>query len=65
MQCKICGKQSKRLGQHVSMMHKISAKDYYDKYLKQLNDGICPMCGKETLNDTAILREITDITEFI
>jgi len=48
MKCEICGKQSKRLGQHVSKTHKISAKDYYDKYLKQPNEGICPICGKET-----------------
>lgn len=48
MQCEICGKQSKRLGRHVSTVHKISAKDYYNKYFKQPNEGICPMCSKET-----------------
>ena len=49
MICKICGKElsSKGLGSHLTT-HKISAKDYYDKYLKQPNEGICPVCGKET-----------------
>ena len=48
MQCEICGKQSKQLGRHVSMVHKISVKDYYDKYLKQPNEGFCEYCHKET-----------------
>lgn len=49
MICKICGKEisGKGLGSHLTT-HKISAKDYYDKYLKQPNEGICPVCGKET-----------------
>lgn len=47
--CKICGKElsGKGLGSHLTT-HKISAKDYYDKYLKQSDEGICPVCGKET-----------------
>lgn len=47
--CKICGKElsGKGLGSHLTT-HKVSAKEYYDKYLKQPNDGICPICGKET-----------------
>ena len=49
MICKICGKElpSKGLGSHLTA-HKVSAKEYYDKYLKQPNEGICPVCGKET-----------------
>ena len=49
MICKICGKElsGKGLGSHLTT-HKISAKEYYDKYLKQPNEGICPVCGKET-----------------
>ena len=46
--CLICNKKSKRLGQHVKLSHNIEAKDYYDKYLKKENEGICPMCGKNT-----------------
>lgn len=47
--CKICGKScSTKLIAHVKRIHHISAKDYYDKYFKQPNDGICPICGKET-----------------
>ena len=29
-------------------IHKLEHKDYYDKYLKSENEGICPVCGKET-----------------
>ena len=49
MICQICGKElsGKGLGSHL-MTHKISTKEYYDKYLKQSNEGICPVCGKET-----------------
>lgn len=47
--CKICNKNisEKGFGSHL-VSHKISAKDYYDKYLKQTDEGICPICGKET-----------------
>lgn len=47
--CQICGKECKtKLGRHVIDAHHISIKQYYDEYLKQPNDGICPICGKET-----------------
>lgn len=54
MKCELCGKECKghSLGNHivnsVDQLHKISLKDYYDKYLKKQNEGICPTCGKET-----------------
>lgn len=48
--CKICGKScSTKLILHVKRIHHINTKDYYDKYFKQPNDGICLVCGKETL----------------
>lgn len=48
--CKICGEQiyQKHLVQYHTKKHKISHKEYYDKYLKQLNEDICPVCGKHT-----------------
>lgn len=46
MICKICGKEMEK--QHTWFKHKIQYKDYYDKYLKQSNDGICVVCGKPT-----------------
>lgn len=36
MKCKICGKEFKALGTHLRYVHKISIKDYYDKFLKNL-----------------------------
>lgn len=46
--CKICGINTKKLGLHLKA-HKISPKEYYDKYLKKENEGICPVCGKPTV----------------
>jgi len=49
--CKICNREFKNLqgiATHLRYKHKnISSKDYYDKYLKKDNEGICK-CGKET-----------------
>jgi endogenous inhibitor of DNA gyrase (YacG/DUF329 family) len=51
VKCKICKKEFESyasLGCHLKK-HKITAKEYYDKYLKKdKNEGICPVCGKET-----------------
>lgn len=50
--CKICNEDSNLtlhsfLTQHLRIIHNISLKDYYNKYLKKENEGICK-CGKET-----------------
>ena len=49
MNCKICGEEctSKTIGPHIRHHHDITAKDYFDKYIKQPGDGVCP-CGKQT-----------------
>ena len=49
--CKICKFTSKTLGglqSHISHTHKLSSKEYYDKYLKRVDEGICPVCAKPT-----------------
>lgn len=49
--CKICGKELKnKLGipSHLTHSHNISAKDYYDQYIKIDTDGKCKICGKPT-----------------
>ena len=48
MKCEICGKDfiNNRIGSHINRIHHISSKDYYDKYYKQQNEGICLNCGK-------------------
>ena len=49
--CKICNKillQSKhKLSYHLKI-HNISQKEYYDKYIKTKNEGICLVCQKDT-----------------
>ena len=49
--CKICETEFKSvtaLLAHVAQRHKLRSKDYYDKYIKQEDEGICLVCGKET-----------------
>ena len=50
-ECKICCfefKSYRSLSLHIVQTHKISSKNYYDKYLKKKDEGICSECGKET-----------------
>ena len=49
MYCEICNKYVVSLGKHLCKCkdHNITPKEYYDKYLKKPNEGICPVCGKE------------------
>lgn len=48
--CSICNKKFKDKGclaKHLSE-HKVTPKEYYDKYIKSENEGICSITGKET-----------------
>ena len=46
MSCIICGKQAKNIGQHLFYSHpELTAQTYYDKYIKQGSEEICPTCG--------------------
>jgi hypothetical protein len=50
IECKICGREFKNyrsFGCHIRT-HKITSKEYYDRFLKKENEGICSVCGKET-----------------
>ena len=49
MNCRICGKEctSRTIGPHIRHHHNITAKEYFDKYIKQPGDGVC-ICGKQT-----------------
>lgn len=49
--CKICGKECKsirQLSHHIQIEEQVSLKNYFDKFMKIPNEGICPCCGKET-----------------
>ena len=49
MYCEICKKEVGVLGRHLCRTHKeLNPKDYYDKFLRQPDEGICEYCGKET-----------------
>lgn len=47
MKCEICSKDFLRLGSHI-ITHNMTIKEYYDKYIRKENEGICLICGKET-----------------
>lgn len=50
MKCLICNKECKNnngLGIHIKKYHNITSKEYYNLYLKQNNEEICPVCGSQ------------------
>lgn len=47
-ECLICDKKFKNAGCHFIKNHKMSIKDYYDKYFKKENEGKCLICNKLT-----------------
>ena len=51
MNCLICNQylaNFKAFPGHLTAKHHMTTKEYYDAYLKQENEGICPVCGNET-----------------
>ena len=49
--CKICGREFNNIHGlllHLRHSHKLDKKRYYDMFFKKENEGICPVCGKET-----------------
>lgn len=50
MKCKLCNKEihERGLSTHLKSKHSILMKDYYDKFIKKEDEGICPVCKKET-----------------
>ena len=54
MKCLICEKEFEKrvsLCNHLSRIHNLSKKEYYDQYIKQPEEGICKYteCNKETI----------------
>lgn len=47
MICKICQKPFDNLSLHIRT-HNILKKEYFDKCLKRVPDGVCIVCGKPT-----------------
>lgn len=51
VKCNICGKEYKNiqpLSKHITSYHNLDKRLYYDNYMKQPNEGICPVCNKPT-----------------
>lgn len=46
--CFICNKVIKRRKRHIEAVHNMPIKEYYDAYVRQEGEGICPNCNKET-----------------
>lgn len=50
--CKCCNKEFKNLkalSVHFNTKHNLSTKQYYDEYLKKDDEGICYICGGQTI----------------
>lgn len=45
--CHICNEKVNKLPYHIRT-HNINAKNYYDKYFKEDNEGICHICSSDT-----------------
>lgn len=54
--CKLCNTPcgAKGISSHLRRRHQISSKEYYDEYIKNNTEGICPICGKETAFDSIL-----------
>lgn len=51
VKCSICGKEYKNiqpLSKHITSYHNLDKRLYYDKYMKQPNEGICLVCNGPT-----------------
>lgn len=51
MLCQICNKEcdgTQGLTSHVFKIHGMKSKEYYDKFHKKPEEGICPVCKNET-----------------
>ena len=49
--CEICKENFANLNglsHHIKKTHKLEQKEYYDKFIKKPDEGICPCCGKNT-----------------
>ena len=49
--CKICGYETNNrqsFNSHIAHAHHIKSKEYYDMYIKTVNEGLCIKCGKPT-----------------
>ena len=49
--CKICNESfdsTRGLVRHCGAKHNLNTKEYYDKFLKKENEGLCVVCGGET-----------------
>lgn len=58
MICEICKKEynsNSSLSKHITKDHNISKQEYYDKYYKKENAGICLTCGQPTRFNNIIL----------
>lgn len=49
--CKLCNKEFNGIINFTSHLrvHKYTSKEYYDKFLKKPDDGICQVCGRPTV----------------
>ena len=51
IKCEICGREFNNLKSvisHSAKHHKVTSKEYYDRYLKKEDEGKCKICGKPT-----------------
>lgn len=57
--CEICNREfvsTQSIVNHIIGKHHLTSKEYFDKYMKNPGEGICPLCGVETSYRNMTLR---------
>lgn len=56
--CDICNKKMhyRGIGSHLTRIHKITLKEYYDTYMKQKDEGYCKYCGRLTNFSNSLIK---------
>lgn len=57
--CEICNREfvsAQSIVNHIIGKHHLTSKEYFDKYMKNPGEGICPLCGVETSYRNMTLR---------
>lgn len=48
LECNENFESKSKLSRHIFLIHKLTSKEYYDKFFKQPGEGFCLYCGKQT-----------------
>ena len=66
LECNEIFESKSKLSRHIFLIHKLTSKEYYDKFLKQPGEGFCLYCGKPTeFKNLESLKYISLLIHFV